>query len=129
MFNDQHAHIAYTPINVYGAKDSYLFVSIYYDTSINTFSESLTTPLLLMFVLVAICVFVGATLLFIVVLKKNDDIESSKLSLYYSRPYILKIGKNGKIVYKNKSFQELDIDWEKETAFFEVCSVSLITRV
>lgn len=112
-FNDQHAHIAYTPIDVYGAKDSYLFVSIYYDTNINTFSESLTTPLLLMFVLVAICVFVGATLLFIVVLKKNDDIESSKLSLYYSRPYILKIGKNGKIVYKNKSFQELDIDWEK----------------
>ncbi|MDR2822804.1 MAG: hypothetical protein LBV58_04640, partial [Acholeplasmatales bacterium] len=58
--------------------------------------------------------FIGVTMiLYRLLVGKNDDIETSRLTIQYSKPFVVKISANGKIKWVNKKF---DIIYRKSLA-------------
>ena len=112
LFNLRDAHIVYIPM-VIGGVNEYYFITVHYEKELTNITDSLTIPLLIMFICLTTVLLVGTVLIYILVLRKNDDIEASKLALYYSKPFVLKINRDGKIAFKNDTFGTLNIDWEK----------------
>lgn len=117
--NKNRCYLTYDELKVAGQDEKIYFISIFYKEKMESFSNDLTTPLALMFIMLSLILIVGFVVIYIVCLKKNDDIESSKLSLYYCKPFIFRVNKNGEIVYKNDSLKRLDIDWEKYQSIYD----------
>lgn len=66
----------------------------------------LRNALLGVFILIGILSVFGLVLIYRVVLSKNNDLESSRLTHYYEKPYIVKVGHNGKIRWVNRTFKQ-----------------------
>lgn len=121
-FNLRNAHIVYIPMMI-GGTTEYYFINVHYETELTNITKSLTTPLIIMFLILTTILLIGTALIYVLVLRKNDDIEASKLALYYSKPYVIEIGKDGKIIFKNDTFKELNIDWEKYPFVYNFCTI------
>lgn len=124
-FLNKQSYLSYFPLNVVAnAPDDFYIVSAFYDESLVNLRQSLIIPLIIMFIVLSLILLAGTSILYVVALKKNADIEASRLAMYYSKPYIMKINKKGKIVYKNASFHKLRFDWKRysNVYFFDIVS-------
>ncbi len=65
----------------------------------------LRNALLGVFILIGILSVVGLGLIYRVVLSKNNDLESSRLTHYYEKPYIIRVDHKGKIRWINRTFK------------------------
>lgn len=117
--NKKRCYLTYDELKVSGQEEKIYFISVFYKEKMENFSKALTTPLALMFIILTLILIIGFVIIYIICLKKNDDIESSKLSLYYCKPFVFRVNKLGKIVYKNESWKHLDIDWEKYQSIYD----------
>lgn len=117
--NGKKCYLTYDELSVNGQSEKMYLVSAFYKEKLENFDESLTVPLMLTFVALGFILLLGTSIIYVVCLKKNDDIQTSKLSLYYCKPFIFRVNKEGKIIYKNSSFKKLDIDWNKYKTIFD----------
>lgn len=52
--------------------------------------------------------------------KKYDDVESSRRYYYYSKPYIIRIDKNGKIIKLNKTIEEKVLNYQEYLTIYDL---------
>lgn len=75
---------------------------------------------ILFFVLVYALIAIVLMYIFLEVDKKYDDVESSKRYYYYSKPYIIKIDKDGKIVKFNKTIEEKVLNYQEYLSVYDL---------
>ncbi len=101
-----------SPLIIEGQTKNYYLIQTYEYANLNKLNESILYPLVMLMVLYAIVFLFGIFVVFIFILKRNADIQVSKIELYYNKPYVMKVNKKGKILHVNSSFKKLNIDWK-----------------
>lgn len=107
----ERCYLTYNEISISGQSESFYLMSVFYKKSLLKFEKSLLVPLLLLLISLSFILIVGLGWLYIICLKKNEDIQLSKIALYYCKPYVLRVNKKGKIIFKNSSMKKLNVDW------------------
>ncbi|TVP95381.1 MAG: GGDEF domain-containing protein [Acholeplasmatales bacterium] len=72
----------------------------------------LRNALLGVFILTGLLSFVGLFFIYRLVLSKNNDLESSRLTHYYEKPYIVKVGHRANIRWVNRTFKRNVSDYK-----------------
>lgn len=108
----QRCYLTYNKIVINEQSEYFYLISVFYKEKLVGFEKSLIIPLVLLLTILSLILVVGLAVLFGICFKKNEDIQSSRLSLYYSKPYIFRVNKKGRIIYRNSAFKKLNIDWD-----------------
>ena len=90
----------------FSARELYL-VGMYEEEIVIASFAYLNTILIAIFFVVFVIFAVSLLILYKVIEAKNNDIENARLTLYYAKPFILKISGRGVIRSYNKSFKRL----------------------
>jgi len=82
------------------------FAMVYESSSIRLSIGYLTGVLWALFLVVIVLYSLSTVMIYKIISKRIEDIQGSRLKLYYSKPYIVKIKKNGTIVSYNRAFKQ-----------------------
>ena len=101
------AYLTYAPVFLEQSTESTLYLTIVYDSEDVRLSLGYLTGVLWALFFVIILIYSGSTMMiYKIISKRIEDIQASRLALYYMKPYIIKIKKNGFIVSYNRSFSQ-----------------------
>ncbi len=104
--------IVFSPLsNTLSSKQLYLVMTFDANQVISSM-QYLTNMLWGLFLAIFILFSIGLLLLFKVLETKINDIEMSRLTHYYVKPYIMMIRPNGKIISYNRSLKDLLGDYD-----------------
>ncbi len=106
LFEDSQL-ITFTPITIsldQMTKPLY-FATMYSRDDVIATSSTLTNVLWALFAVVFIIFSVTIVVIYRVLDERIEDIQNARLALYYTKPYIIKINKKGKIKSYNRAFK------------------------
>ena len=98
-------YITYAPIHIQQSTESVMYFTLVYEAQAVRLSINYLTGVLWALFFVVFIIYSGATILIYKILSKRiEDIQNARLRLYYTKPFIIKIKKDGFIQSYNKSF-------------------------
>jgi EAL domain-containing protein (putative c-di-GMP-specific phosphodiesterase class I)/GGDEF domain-containing protein len=100
-------YLVYAPIYIQQSTDSAFSFAVVYETQSIRLSLGYLTGILWALFFVIILIYTFSTIMIYKILSKRiEDIQTARLTLYYTKPYIIRIKKDGFILSYNKSFNE-----------------------
>ncbi len=98
-------YITYAPIQIQQSTESVMYFILVYEAQSVRLSLNYLTGVLWALFFVVFIIYSAATILIYKILSKRiEDIQNARLRLYYTKPFIIKIKKDGFIQSYNKSF-------------------------
>ncbi|QWB95570.1 GGDEF domain-containing phosphodiesterase [Mycoplasmatota bacterium] len=98
-------YLVYAPIYIQQSTDSALSFAVIYETQAIRLSLGYLTGILWALFFVIILIYTFSTIMIYKILSRRiEDIQTARLTLYYTKPYIIRIKKDGFILSYNKSF-------------------------
>ncbi|AUD64730.1 hypothetical protein BK011_03190 [Tenericutes bacterium MZ-XQ] len=99
--------LSFVPLEISLSTRVFYLVQIYEETLVIDSLSYLSQTLWALFAVIFILFSVTLIVLYKILEQKVHDIENARLSLYYTKPYIMKVRKNGKIKSYNKALKNL----------------------
>jgi EAL domain-containing protein (putative c-di-GMP-specific phosphodiesterase class I)/GGDEF domain-containing protein len=99
--------LAFVPIEFSLSTRVFYLVQIYEETLVIDSLSYLSQTLWALFAVIFVLFSVTLIVLYKILEQKIHDIENARLSLYYTKPFILKVRKNGRIRSFNKALRNL----------------------
>ena len=99
--------LAFVPMEMGLSSRVFYLVQIYDETLVIDSLSYLSQTLWALFAVIFILFSVTLIVLYKILEQKIHDIENARLSLYYTKPFIMKVRKNGKIKSYNKALKNL----------------------
>ena len=106
-FLNQPSILSFVPITLDLTTKSYVLVQIYEEDLVIDSLAYLTSTLWAFFAVIFVLFSLTLIIIYKILEQKIHDIENARLNLYYAKPYIMKIRKNGKIKSFNKTLSKL----------------------
>ena len=106
-FLDTQSLLAFVPIEFDLSTRVFYLVQIYEETLVIDSLSYLSQTLWALFAVIFILFSVTLIVLYKILEQKIHDIENARLSLYYTKPFIIKVRKNGRIKSFNKALKNL----------------------
>ena len=98
-------YISFAPIHIQQTTESVMcFIFIYETETVRLSLTYLTGILWAMFFIVLVIYSLATVVIYKILSKRIEDVYNARMKLYYSKPYIIKIKKDGFIKSYNKSF-------------------------
>lgn len=104
IFNEQ-SFFAYSPLSKDISSLDLFVVHTFSKSEVMGSTQKITTTLLIMSIIQALIAAIAIFFIYDVIQTKNDDIELSRLIHYYTKPFLLRINRKGKIVFSNRTFK------------------------
>ena len=99
--------LAFLPMEMELSTRVFYLVQIYEETLVIDSLSYLSQTLWALFAVIFILFSITLIVLYKILEQKIHDIENARLSLYYTKPYIMKVRKNGQIKSYNKALKNL----------------------
>ena len=99
--------LAFVPIEFSLSTRVFYLVQIYEETLVIDSLSYLSQTLWALFAVIFVLFSVTLIVLYKILEQKIHDIENARLSLYYTKPFIIKVRKNGRIKSFNKALKNL----------------------
>jgi EAL domain-containing protein (putative c-di-GMP-specific phosphodiesterase class I) len=106
-FLDQESILSFVPVFSELTPATYYLVQIYEETAVINSLTYLSSTLWALFAVIFILFSITIVVIYKILEEKIHDIENARLSLYYAKPYIIKVKKSGKIKSYNRAFNQL----------------------
>ncbi|BCR36250.1 putative bifunctional diguanylate cyclase/phosphodiesterase [Mariniplasma anaerobium] len=121
-FLDQNSILSFVPVFSDLTPATYYLVQIYEETTVINSLTYLSTTLWALFAVIFVLFSITIIVIYKILEEKIHDIENARLSLYYAKPYIIKVKKSGKIRSYNRAFNQLlgDTDTYSNIADFVI---------
>lgn len=106
-FLDQESVLSFVPVFSELTPATYYLVQIYEENAVINSQTYLSSTLWALFSVIFILFSITIVVIYKILEEKIHDIENARLSLYYAKPYIIKVKKSGKIKSYNRAFNQL----------------------
>ncbi|MCD4827025.1 MAG: bifunctional diguanylate cyclase/phosphodiesterase [Acholeplasmataceae bacterium] len=106
-FLDQESILSFVPVFTDLSTRTYYLVQIYEESAVINSLSYLSSTLWALFAVIFVLFSITIIVIYKILEEKIHDIENARLSLYYAKPYIIKVKKSGKIKSYNRAFNKL----------------------
>lgn len=106
-FLEQDSILSFVPVFSDLTPATYYLVQIYEETAVINSLSYLSSTLWALFAVIFVLFSITIIVIYKILEEKIHDIENARLSLYYAKPYIIKVKKTGKIKSYNRAFNQL----------------------
>ncbi|MFA7423112.1 MAG: diguanylate cyclase, partial [Acholeplasmataceae bacterium] len=106
-FLNQESVVSFIPITTSLSTKGYYLVQIYAEAAVVDSLNYLTSTLWALFAVIFVLFSITLIVIYKILEQKVHDIENARLNLYYTKPYVMKIKKSGKIRSYNRAFARL----------------------
>ena len=102
-FSNKEYYLCYSPVSNQSTSNEFYVVYLFETESAFSSMGMLTYQLVTLFGLYCLIVILAIIGIYIILMRKNSDIEGSMVIHYYDKPYIIRVNKKGKILGYNST--------------------------